>query len=49
MQKVQARYNGSTTIYLKYFESVELMRTTLLADLNQTSEQMCGTYLGKFC
>lgn len=40
------RYNGSITIDLKYFETPELMRTTLIDDLNATSEVMCGSYLG---
>lgn len=46
MSKVQARYNGDPAIHLRHFDTVESMRAALTRDLNQTSEQLCGTYLG---
>lgn len=48
IQMVQERYKNSLNLIPKYFEDVELMRLALNADLNQTSQQMCGTYLGRF-
>jgi hypothetical protein len=46
MRKMQERYSGSITIGSKYFETLDSMKTELLNDLNETTESVCGTYLG---
>ncbi|CAD5216495.1 unnamed protein product [Bursaphelenchus okinawaensis] len=47
MQKIELRFNQKpTTLMSKPFSSVDDLRKELLKDLNNTSDKMCGKYLG---